>query len=346
MDIKFDKRIGEIYDIFASLWFINDFQHAKERLKKNGIQINKNIEVILKSFISDKKLDTKKLRRFFYNDITVSQVFWLVDMVKNNTIDEYLNFLKNLKDVEIRERIIISIGEEEFEKDEFEKISSSNKSVLNHIKDLEINSSCKWEIFLLLNDIQEYIEDFADFIRSYYKSYKDIEQERNNQIKEFNMSLQNDLDKSGIDFLNEITNNIFNFEDFENIYVSTTIFNGLIITPEEESSSCYVLIGNQIESFIKTNYGSNNLENNLNVFKNLSDKTRFSIIKLLLERDYFGLEIANALNITTATVSYHMNSLAFTGLIHIERKEHKSYYSLNKNTLRRCIEFLNNEFQL
>jgi DNA-binding transcriptional ArsR family regulator len=82
------------------------------------------------------------------------------------------------------------------------------------------------------------------------------------------------------------------------------------------------------------------------VLKNLSDRTRFEIIKLLLKKNHFGQELASELNITTPTVSYHMNQLFASNLIDIERMDHKAFYKLNKVTIRKILEFLIREFEL
>lgn len=346
MNTLFAKRPGEIYDVFLSLWTLNNYEYAKEKIKKFGFELNKNIEEVLNSFITNEKIDIKKLSQYFDRDISVPNVFCLEDIWRNKTLDEYLTFIKNLSDIEIRERIIIALENEEIDKDILEKKACDNQSVLKHIKDMEISSSLKWNIFCLLNDQQVYIEDFIDFIKSYFQIYRKVEKERNKQLDEFNINFQRNIEKCGVEFLKRITKDMFKFEDYDRVYISSSVFSTLTISVDEEENACYIVVGPQVEEYFKKNYGINNLENNLNIFKNLSDKTRFSIIKLLLERDYYGQEIAKALNITTATVSYHMNYLTVSRLVLIERRDHKAYYSLNKNMLRNCIRFLNNEFEL
>ena len=37
MEIIFDHRAGEIYDIFESLWIINNYEYAEETEKSLGV---------------------------------------------------------------------------------------------------------------------------------------------------------------------------------------------------------------------------------------------------------------------------------------------------------------------
>ncbi|WBW97125.1 ArsR/SmtB family transcription factor [Oceanirhabdus sp. W0125-5] len=346
MNILFDKAPGEIYDVFSSLWILNNYEYAKEEMRQIGVEFNKNYENILLSLKSNGEIDKNKIERYFQEDLNIAKIFLQLDMWKYNNLNEYLNFLMSLNDNEIRERIVKAVADEDENKNDLEEVYASNESIMNYIKHKEINSSLKWEIFCLLDDRKKYMEDFVGFIKEYSKISKEVESVRNKEVAEFNLELQKKLQNFGLEYLRNITKNIIDFEDFENIYISSSICNLLFIQVNEKENTCCVLIGTEIKKYLEKNGGSNTLENNLKIFKNISDKTRFSIIKLLLEKDYYGQEIAKVLNITTATVSYHMNFLVLTELVHIERKEHKAYYSLNKNVLRNCIKFLNNEFKL
>jgi DNA-binding transcriptional ArsR family regulator len=73
-------------------------------------------------------------------------------------------------------------------------------------------------------------------------------------------------------------------------------------------------------------------------FKALSDTNRIEILKLLLERPWFGQELAEKLNITPATVSYHMGFLQQIGAVTFKRADNRSYYLLNSSKLIKPLE--------
>lgn len=92
--------------------------------------------------------------------------------------------------------------------------------------------------------------------------------------------------------------------------------------------------------------GKNEIEKNLTIFKNISESTKFQIMKQIVEKDCYGLEIVETLGITKATVSHHMKQLILAGLVSVKRKGQKAYYSLNKDTMRRTTQYLIDEFKL
>ncbi len=80
------------------------------------------------------------------------------------------------------------------------------------------------------------------------------------------------------------------------------------------------------------------LERFSNAFKSLSDTNRIAILKLLAEKSWYGQEIAEKLNITPATVSYHMAFLQKAGFISFQRMDNRFYYCLNKTNLIKYVE--------
>ncbi|MFC3746833.1 MULTISPECIES: helix-turn-helix domain-containing protein [Paenibacillus] len=71
--------------------------------------------------------------------------------------------------------------------------------------------------------------------------------------------------------------------------------------------------------------------------KAFSDKRRLDFLLLLRNRPHYGQEIATALGITPAAVSYHANFLFFLDLIEIKREDHRLYYHLQVDKLRELL---------
>lgn len=75
------------------------------------------------------------------------------------------------------------------------------------------------------------------------------------------------------------------------------------------------------------------------VLKLLGDKSKFEILSYVRDREAYGSELAKHLNLTTATVSHHMNALLAAGLVELKRVDNRIYYSANKKALEEVLEY-------
>ncbi|MGB4659113.1 MAG: winged helix-turn-helix domain-containing protein [Mobilitalea sp.] len=79
-------------------------------------------------------------------------------------------------------------------------------------------------------------------------------------------------------------------------------------------------------------------EDVLQVGKLLSDKSKIDILEYISRKPSYGKEIADELNLSTATISYHMNALLNTGFINANVDANKVYYSLNSERIATSID--------
>ena len=65
--------------------------------------------------------------------------------------------------------------------------------------------------------------------------------------------------------------------------------------------------------------------------KLLSDKSKFDILRMIGKKKAYGAQIASELNLSTPTISYHMQALLNAQLISFEKSNNRLYYCLNTN---------------
>lgn len=81
-------------------------------------------------------------------------------------------------------------------------------------------------------------------------------------------------------------------------------------------------------------------ENMPEFLKVLSDPTKFMILQKLHSRQYYSGELAAALKLTGATISYHMSTLVNLLLVTMEKKGTRIYYGVNDTVLREYLKEL------
>lgn len=84
-------------------------------------------------------------------------------------------------------------------------------------------------------------------------------------------------------------------------------------------------------------FGRFNKEELYQAMKLLSDKSKFEILAFIKDKQAYGAEIAKQFNLSTPTISHHMNGLLKQGLVKIDTRENRIYYSTNKENLRRIL---------
>lgn len=77
------------------------------------------------------------------------------------------------------------------------------------------------------------------------------------------------------------------------------------------------------------------------ILKIISDETRFEIIELLSrENSMKGKDLAERLKLSTPTISHHIEQLKEAGFINEERVKNSKFYSINSNSVDKFMDFL------
>lgn len=82
-------------------------------------------------------------------------------------------------------------------------------------------------------------------------------------------------------------------------------------------------------------------EQALKLFKGLADRSRLQILKSLLEEDMYVERLAQRLELTPATVSFHLKKLMDAGALSSRREQYYTMYSINKEVFQcRILDIL------
>ena len=82
-------------------------------------------------------------------------------------------------------------------------------------------------------------------------------------------------------------------------------------------------------------------EQALKLFKGLADRSRLQILKSLLEEDMYVERLAQRLELTPATVSFHLKKLMDAGAVSSRREQYYPMYSINKEVFQcRILDIL------
>lgn len=193
------------------------------------------------------------------------------------------------------------------------------------------------KIYPVYKELLEYSQDI------YVKNYPRVESYVKKSLDKLKIngkfpSSTNDLEISSfidVDSIREKDDDILYY------YISTILYNGMYIAVSTNDKIPIVamegILFRELSDFKEEEvlkFG--NIREQL---KALGDSTRFNIINLLKDRPYYLKELADSLELTSPTVSHHMDELVQAGLVKITTKGRRIYYSLKFESIKSISEY-------
>lgn len=123
------------------------------------------------------------------------------------------------------------------------------------------------------------------------------------------------------------------------IYPSIMGFNSARLDNSNEHSNIdYIYTGvlfDKLSSLVHEVISDDSICKQLKV---LSDTSKYAILKSIRDMPAYGQELAERLDLTTATISHHMNTLINCGFIKIEKRANRIYYQMDKEKITQFLE--------
>lgn len=345
MNIRYNKGISRVHDAMEGL-VLSYKENYKQIYKDYNLQVSKTAEEAL-IFIHDRVVFDIPGSDFLFGRETEAAVTFARSrfIPADVTIDSFVDYLMGLSDEEIKLILLANLNAKGQKKsyEELLPVARDDGKILDFIRDTDLPAAIKWEAMEFFRDIQHVMTGFIGLVRKYIPVYKKLLSQHRKLIETFEQEIESGICAEGKAWFTKTVRDSINL-DAEDIIVGILFFRSRSLTCVSAGEKLYVFLGLDYEETVKQFLGEGDPA--IILFKNLSDKTRLHILNLLKEKDLYGQEIAEKVGITLATVSYHMNFLLASTLVRLEKVGQKGYYSLQKNTLRKCVDYLIQNFNL
>jgi len=288
----------------------------------------------------------KDIEKFFQKDTYSSYDFVRIlirayPVFDFQTIDDYFTFIREQNEADYKNKIINALLTIE-DDDLSQEVNDSN--AIAYINQLKIDSSNKWSLLLMLQSSMDYFEEYVRLlnkVRIYYEEYYQMYREK---LIEVGNEVSKRLSKNTKNAFNELTYNAvdYDFSDFDDcdFYVSF-VFPYTLSFLDYSEKDIRVIWGMEMAySFEKINQiNEDKFSQRIKIFKNLGDKTRYNTLKLIVEGYSAIKDIAKALDVSSATISYHVNEFVTSGIIGLSKERNKkSGYVVDYHKLNEIIE--------
>jgi len=347
MNLIIKRTPGELYSIFSSLLFACNFPYFKNQIVEQwGMKIAEELEKDIDKITQHEFFDLEEAKVFFNINVNTQKLFIDHEILWNSeTLEKYFENIKMQSPNVMRQKLIHGLELNYVQQNLDEEDVDILQSIMKFLKDQPLDSEIKWNLLCLIEDPKIYVEKFIVLINRYIPLFNEIWAKYKKQFEDFVSWLDHQVKIHGIHYINQNLD-IMDFSQFDEIHFSYSLFDLSTTYIGSEENQCYLYLGLLFQQYVNQRIDKQDVEKNLMVYKNFSDKTRFDIIRMLIEKESFGQEIAERLGITTATVSYHMGYLLGASLVQVTKKRRKVYYSINKDVVRKSIIFLEQELKL
>ena len=327
---------------------INLIDVANEMVKKHNLSSDsanriitpmKRIQNFYDSVYKEIKISQELIDKYFgpfiSDEETIASVFKFV-LSNFEYKHGYLNdsaVYSTLIDLLINNKDVIVDTEEE--------IINDYNTFISRLEKNDVSDKVKWQCVQVALNYKKYFDEINLIIEEVSKIYnskifmiEDIINESKNELQKIISSINTD---QLIDYFH------IGFNDIENssIAIKTSYVNsvGMIKLNGKTTLTIgilYQLLNKELES--------ESFDSSYSTIKNLGDKRKLEIIMALKQSPCNGIELAEKLGITPATISFHMKQLLNSGMVGAQFGE-KNKYSIRSKKIIKDIDVFINMFE-
>lgn len=355
MSVKFKvkQEQSKIFDFleFPKLTFLTKESIEKDKEGSNYVDIVSQEDIELMLNIGNKLYPYKKeIEEFYGEDISfIGCIRNLHSFFDYSSIDEYMNSLLELDEYTIKYKLLYGIMIKELDGDYNESYIGKAKEkaedqneILEYIKRLPLDSSLKWNFFCIFGEPKKYVQKYFDLMNSILPIFNEVYGSLEEKIEAAAIDLVKDLDSNGIEY---VSNDILNTDalpiDLTNneLNIVVSFVESYSIGLRVGGKDIYLSFGFKVKETMEKIRKLNEDKINERVvsFKNLGDRTRYEVLKLVSKGTYSTKIIAEHLGVSSATVSYHLSNLTTSKLLKVNKDNSNYGYEVNYEYIEEMI---------
>ena len=284
------------------------------------------------------------------------KLLFRIDLKSITTEEEYLSAIRSLSKRELDDHMTGFLESVlDMSLPTMDQSENYVSAVFKLISASTLDHSDKWKLFALLENPEAVRDQYADFkeglIPLHRKYYTEVEYAVNAWSNSFALELETTEQTP----LSYIMDQYLVAESAAMFKQSSTInfwllgihdYNYFFMNPSPNESNIFLGI-NVLEYLSRLNrFETRNKEERMTVFKNLSDKTRYEVLKLIANGESSTKVLAQKLGVTSAAISYHLKQLSNDRLIRFDANSPKQRYRINESRLREALAGLHEDLCL
>lgn len=353
MKIEFSENGSRIYDFFRLFASKN---HILSRREENKGYDDPCFTLFL-AVLSKAEAIADELEAFLFPECQIfgdfMPYFYYADYEKE---EDMLNDISSCSKEKLRYMILssllyhfrsIAVEKEEELTSYMQEIGE--KGIFSLLCELPMSKQAKWEFMYAWNEPERKRDAYIDIMKRLLPIFLEEYEKYKEEVRTYGLDLQERVIKQGVSAISDMWSGIY--DPWNNIEESLPKAKYLFVSIGANplgSSGCeqgskekrYYVQGFHLEKgLIKLRQSRiDSREELVFFFKNLGDSTRFQVLELIGKGVGSNKELAEALSLTTATVSYHLNYLFNAGMITRIERNKKRIIIVNRERIRNILD--------
>jgi len=271
-----------------------------------------------------------------------------------DSIESYLDFLLTLDTYQIKKSIVKTLlkiqEQKEIDVSKLDSVLEHEQNIMSLIKEIPIDSAAKWDLYLMIEEPIKYRDQFIDLLYRLLPLFYKIYEPYKEKLISYGMYLEDYFNKHGKEGVAEISYSMFDPTiiegDPKNFLVSFIESYTLAIAPVSEIR--HFVWGLKLEKLFQgiKEQNENKLNERVLIFKNLGDKTRYEVLKLIASGEYSIKKIATILGVSSATIAYHFNALLTSKIIKLDKNNSRVCYTIDHDKLKEAMDGLLKDLEI
>lgn len=356
MNFRFKLEESRIFDFLyfpRMLYYMEISENMKEDKANDQIASEEYLEFVrkaeekLKPFSDE--IATFYMKQYSYDYDFISLISTRYKISGYEREEEYLNMISSLSEDDIKRAIVYSIfiENEDYMEDvdkKVEEICANRDMMLSFIKELPIDSGSKWTLFLIVDNPREYAKRYVNLMTSLLPIFNELYGFYQDEVRSYGKQLEEYLNKNGKKGIKDITYSIIdpNILDGGEIDLLISLVFSYAISILGERKLKVIVWGLRMEEAFKKmkEISDRELTERVQIFKNLGDKTRYGVLKLIAQGETSIKNIASELGVSSATISYHINNFLTSKMVKLDKKDNKFNYIIDYDKIEEVIRGL------
>ena len=216
-------------------------------------------------------------------------------------------------------------------------------SIQTMLRESSFDDREKWIGLMIFTDPKTYLLRMIDLLEEVFERlgplYQPLAAERQNHLAE----LSDDSLISDFKLIEQtFTQDLGRFEEVEIVPVLFQPYSAALFTFDNRVQ---VALGIDFADSIRHSRQFDTKQKS-DFFKNLSDPTRYDMLKLLVRGDYTNKQLADALGVTAPNITYHFRTLLKDGLVRVDLDSERPRYRINRERFNQILLELSDDLNL